>query len=252
MNILIIEDEQPAAKRLRNLVLECRPQVHIFDALDSVDRAVDWLRAHPAPDLMFLDVQLADGLSFDIFKQVSIQSPVIFTTAYDQYTLKAFKLNSVDYLLKPIDPDELASALDKFEQIFGKKMNYDLQVIQQMIQGMSQPQYKERFLVRIGQQMTHVAVADIHYFYSEDGMAYAKTKDGKRHLVDYTLEQLEAALDPAAFFRINRKVITHFHAIQKIAPYFNSRLKLDIKPKAGFDVIVSRERVSDFKKWLDR
>lgn len=252
MNILIIEDEQPAAKRLNNLILEHRPQFRILDALDSVEGAVQWLRAHPAPDLMFLDIQLADGLSFDIFNQVQVQSPVIFTTAYDQYTLKAFKLNSVDYLLKPIDPEELARALDKFDQFFGKKMNYDLQTIQQMIQGMAKPHYKERFLVRVGQQMTYIAVTDIQYFYSENGMAYAKTADNKRHLIDYTLEQLEETLDPASFFRINRKVITHIDAIQKIAPYFNSRLKLEIKPKADFDVIVSRERVGAFKNWLDR
>lgn len=252
MNILIVEDEQPAAKHLRNLIWEYRPQYNILDAIDSVENAVKWLRVNAAPDLIFLDIQLADGLSFDIFNQVSLQSPVIFTTAYDQYTLKAFKLNSVDYLLKPIDPEELGHALAKFDQFFGKKMNYDLQTIQQMIQNISQPQYKERFLVKVGQQMNYITVVDIQYFYSEDGMAYAKTADNKRYLVDYTLEQLEEILDPSEFFRINRKVITHIQAIQKIAPYFNSRLKLEIEPKAGFDVVVSRERVNAFKEWLDR
>ncbi len=252
MNILVIEDEQPAAKRLANLIADFRPQAHILSMIDSVEGAVKWLRANAPPDLMFLDIQLADGLSFDIFNQVPVQSPVIFTTAYDQYTLKAFKMNSVDYLLKPIDPEELAQALSKFDLLFGKKISYDLQSIQQLIQSMTQPTYKERFLVRVGQQMIYISVSDIQYFYSEDGLAYAKTTDNKRHLVDYTLEQLDESLDPKYFFRINRKVITHVNAIQKIAPYFNSRLKLEIKPKADFDVIVSRERVNDFKKWLDR
>ncbi len=252
MNILLVEDEQPAAKRLRNLILECRPQANILAAIDSVERTVQWLGSNAAPDLIFMDIQLADGLSFDIFNQIPIQSPIIFTTAYDQYTLKAFKVNSVDYLLKPIDPAELQAAFGKFDQVFGKKMNYDLGAIQQLIKSMSQPQYKERFLVRVGQQMMYILVVDIHFFYSEDGLAYAKTSDGKKHLVDYTLEQLEENLNPADFFRINRKIIIHVNSILKIAPYFNSRLKLEIKPKADFEVVVSRERVNDFKKWLDR
>ncbi|MBK7873160.1 MAG: response regulator transcription factor [Saprospiraceae bacterium] len=252
MNILIIEDEQPAAKRLVNLITGFRSQANILGMIDSVENAVKWLRSNPSPDLLFLDIQLADGLSFDIFNQVTVQSPAIFTTAYDQYTLKAFKLNSVDYLLKPIDPEELEQALTKFEQFFRQKVNYDLSAIQQMIQAMAQPQYKERFLVRVGQQMIYILVEEIRYFYSEDGLAYAKTVDNKKHLVDYTLEQLEEALDPKDFFRINRKVITHINAIQKIAPYFNSRLKLEMNPKADFDLIVSRERVNDFKNWLDR
>ncbi len=252
MRILIIEDEQPAAKRLANLIGEYRPQASILSMIDSVEGAVRWLRANPSPDLIFLDIQLADGLSFDIFHRVPVQSPVIFTTAYDQYTLKAFKMNSVDYLLKPIDPAELEGAFAKFDRFFGTKMGYDLSAIQQMIQSMAQPQYKKRFLVHVGQQMIYIMVDDIHYFYSEDGLAYAKTADNKKHLVDYTLEQLEEALDPKDFFRINRKVITHLHAIQKIAPYFNSRLKLELKPKTEFEVIVSRERVNAFKNWLDQ
>lgn len=252
MNILLIEDEQPAAKRLTNLIKECRPQSNILASIDSVENAVRWLGINVAPDLIFMDIQLADGLSFDIFNQLHIQSPIIFTTAYDQYTLKAFKVNSVDYLLKPIDPAELKAAFTKFDQVFGKKMSYDLSAIQQLIQSMSQPQYKERFLVRVGQQMIYIVVTDIQYFYSEDGLAYAKTSDDKKHLIDYTLEQLEENLNPMDFFRINRKIITHVNSIQKISPYFNSRLKLEIKPKAAFEVIVSRERVNDFKKWLDR
>ncbi len=252
MNLLIIEDEQPAAKRLTNLIGELRPQWRVLTAIDSVESSVRWLSSNPAPDLAFMDIQLADGLSFDIFQQVSVGMPVIFTTAYDQYTLKAFKVNSIDYLLKPIEPSELGQALHKFEQVFGKKMNYDLDTIQQLIRAMAQPNYKERFLVKIGQQLTYVNVTDIYYVFSEDGLVQIRLADGKKYLLDYTLEQLEALLDPVDFFRISRKIIVHLQGIAKIAPYFNSRLKLELKPKADFEVIVSRERVNDFKKWLDR
>ncbi|HMN88554.1 MAG TPA: LytTR family DNA-binding domain-containing protein [Saprospiraceae bacterium] len=252
MQILIIEDEQPAALRLSKLVRTCQPKASILAMLDSVERAVQWLSNQAVPDLIFMDIQLADGLSFDIFQQVQVQSPVIFTTAYDQYTLRAFKVNSVDYLLKPIDPEELDQAFRKFDAIFGKPISYDLTQIQQLIQTMTQPQYKERFLVRLGQQMIHIAAADIHYFYAEEGLAFAKMSDGKRYQVDYALEQLEATLDPRQFFRISRKVITNLRAIHKISPYFNGRLKLELSPRADFEVMVSRERVQDFKNWLDR
>ncbi len=252
MNILLIEDEQPAAKRLTNLIEELRPQWRVLTAIDSVESAVRWLSTNPTPDLVFMDIQLADGLSFDIFQQVSVNTPVIFTTAYDQYTLNAFKVNSVDYLLKPIEPSELEHALKKFEQVFGKRMNYDLDAFQKLIRAMSQPQYKERFLVKIGQQLAYVNVSDIYYLFSEDGLVQTRQADGKKYLLDYTLEQLEELLDPLNFFRINRKIIVHLQGIAKIAPYFNGRLKLELKPKADFEVIVSRERVNDFKKWLDR
>jgi DNA-binding LytR/AlgR family response regulator len=252
MNTLIIEDELPAAKRLSQLISRFRPQANILTSIDSVEGAIKWFGSNISPDLIFMDIQLADGLSFDIFNHVDIKAPVIFTTAYDQYTLKAFKVNSVDYLLKPIDPEELAAAFHKFDNFYTQNLQYDRSSIQQLIHAMSKPTYKERFIIKVGQQLTYVAVSDIQYFYSEDGLVYAKTISAKKHIIDYTLDQLENLLEPSQFFRLNRKVIAKIESIGKIAPYFNSRLKLDLKPKAGFDIIVSRDRVSDFKKWLDK
>jgi len=252
MRILIIEDEQPAAKRLQQLIASCEPQAEIIACLDSVGAAVAWLSAHPSPDLIFMDIQLADNLSFEIFNQVEVSSPVIFTTAFDQYTLKAFKVNSVDYLLKPIELEELAAAMRKYEQLYAKPQHYDLNAIRQMMQAMSQPSYKERFIVKTGQQLTYINTGDIAYFFSEDGVVQAMTWAGKKYLIEYTLEQLEPLLPPADFFRINRKMILDIKAVKKIAPYFNSRLILQVSPAYEQEILVSRERVNDFKKWLDK
>jgi len=251
MKILIIEDEIPAAKRLSNLIHQFKPGAQILEVIDSVDGAVKWLNTFEKPDLLFMDIQLSDGLSFDIFNQTEIQSPVIFTTAYDQYTLKAFKVNSVDYFLKPIDPNELEKAFLKFDKIYRQPQSYDKSAIENLLKVMTQKEYKSRFMVKVGQQLTYVSVEDISYFYSDDGILCAKTNNGKRHILDYTLDQLEQVLDPTEFFRINRKIITRINAINKIYTYFNSRLKLELQPKTELEVIVSRDRVNDFKKWLD-
>lgn len=252
MKTLLIEDEQPAVRRLEKLLRDQRPQVQVLAALDSVEGVVRWLKNNPPPELIFMDIQLADGLSFDIFSQVEVTAPVIFTTAYDQYTLRAFKVNSVDYLLKPIDPDDLAMALKKYDRVFRQPVSYDLRLMQQMLKSMTQPEYKERFLVKVGQQITYLPVGEIRYFFSEDGLVYARTGEGKKHNIDYTLEQLEELVDPKVFFRINRKIVAHLEAIHRISPYFNSRLILELRPKADFEAIVSRDRVNDFKSWLDR
>ena len=252
MNVLIVEDELPASKQLRKLIHQIRPETRILDMIDSVDRAVEWLQANPQPDLLFLDIQLADGLSFDILRQTEVRSPIIFTTAYDQYTLKAFKLNSIDYLLKPIDPDELAAAIHKFESLYQRSSPYDDKPIRELMRMLSEPQYKERFIVKAGQQISYIPVSEIQYFFSENGIVFAKTAADKKHVIDYTLDQLSELLPPLQFFRINRKLISRIEAIRKISPYFNSRLTLVLHPRAGFDVIVSRDRVNDFKKWLDR
>lgn len=252
MQTLIIEDELPAGRQLQKLLMEMRPGIRVLSILDSVEGAVKWLRREKNPDLIFMDIQLADGLSFDIFSQVEISVPVIFTTAYDQYTLRAFKVNSIDYLLKPVEPVELEKALTKFDRLFGRRAYYDQALIDQLIQSVSQNDYKERFLVKAGQYLTYIQVEDIRSLYSEDGMVFALTGNGKKHPLDYTLEQLEKLLNPAVFFRTNRKVILHIEGIRKISPYFNSRLILDTNPPTGFDIIVSRDRVQDFKNWLDR
>ena len=252
MKILLIEDETPAAKRLSQLILKFRPNAQILEVIDSVEGAVKWLNTFETPDLLFLDIQLSDGLSFDIFTQTEIQAPIIFTTAFDQFTLKAFKVNSIDYLLKPIDPQELEKALKKYDHLFGKSLSYDPATITNLLKSIVKKNYKTRFLVKSGQQLSYISVKDIAYFYSEDGVLCTRLHNGKRHLLDYTLDQLEDLLEPDQFFRINRKIITHINAIHKIHTYFNSRLKVELLPKTDFEAIVSRDRVGGFKDWLDR
>jgi len=253
MRILIVEDEKPAAKRVAQLIRKFRPNYTILEMLDSVEGTVQWLAEESAPDLIFMDVQLADGLSFDIFSETDVRAPIIFTTAYDQYMQQAFKVNSVDYLLKPIDPKEMEAALDKYEKyhISGTPMNHSIGVTQ-LLATLSQKVYKKRFLVKIGQQLTYLLVADIAYFYSKDGLVFACQQSGKRHNIDYTLDQLTEVLNPSDFFRINRKIVIRLSAIHKIHTYFNSRLQLELTPRTDLETIVSRERVGDFKKWLDK
>lgn len=253
MKVLIIEDEKPAARRLTKLVQQYRADCEILEVLDSVEGAVEWLETYKKPDLIFMDVQLADGVSFEIFGQTEVTSPIVFTTAYDEYALQAFKVNSLDYLLKPIDPEELEKALcqyDKYHQ--NKTKSVDNSAIEQLLQTLTQKEYKERFLVKIGQQLTYLKVAEIAYFYSDEGLIFACQENGKRHNLDYTLDQLVETLNPADFFRINRKIITNLKSIKKIHTYFNSRLKLELSPTTALETIVSRDRVSDFKKWLDK
>ena len=232
MRFLIVEDEYPAAKRLSQLILKMRPGTEICGTLDSVESTLQWLKDNPAPDLAFFDIQLGDGLSFDIFQHSPFMGPVVFTTAYDQYTLKAFKQDSVDYLLKPIEEEELAA------------------ILQSLVNSLSQPQYQSRFIIKIGQQLSYIATDEIQYFYSEDGIVFAQLGGKKRHALDYTLDALEPLLDPASFFRLNRKVIAHIQSVHKVAPFFNGRLLVTLRPAADFEVTVSRDRASDFKRWL--
>ena len=251
--ILIVEDEYHAQKYLSNLLKNVIPNVQILDMLDSVEDTIDWFNTNAAPDLIFMDIQLADGLSFNIFKKVEIEAPVIFTTAFDQYTLQAFKVNSLDYLLKPIDPEELEKALCQYDKYYqNKNKTVDNSIIEQLLGTLTKKEYKERFLVKIGQQLTYLKVAEIAYFYSNEGLIFACQQNGKRHNLDYTLDQLADVLNPADFFRINRKIITNLNSIKKIHTYFNSRLKLELVPAISLETIVSRDRVSDFKKWLDK
>jgi DNA-binding LytR/AlgR family response regulator len=251
MKTLIIEDEQPAAKRLAKMLSEHCPECEIMDMIDSVEGAVKWLRNFQAPDLIFMDIQLADGLSFDIFGQTQLTAPVIFTTAFDHYTLRAFKVNSVDYLLKPVDPIELVSAIEKFRLIHGQPDTYDRSGLEKMLQSMLvQREFKGRFLVKSGQHFVHVPISEIAYFFSEDGIAFVQCADGKKHIIEYTLDQLEGMLDPKLFFRINRQAIVNPEAVRRISTWFNSRLKLELQPVHDTNNVVSRERVQDFKRWI--
>lgn len=253
MNVLIIEDEPQAAQRLENLVKSLEPAVNILSKIDTVKRAVLWLKDNPAPDLIFMDIQLADGISFMIFEQCSIKSPVIFTTAYDEYALKAFKVNSIDYILKPVDKDELAGALVKFRTLTRQEPETKvlLSNIEQTIQMLTK-KHKSRFVIRVGEHLRTVEIENILYFFSQDKTTFCATTDNRNLILDYTLEQLEEMVDPARFFRINRKYFIAATAIQDIISYTNSRLKLVLKGSQDQDIIVARERVQEFKDWLDR
>lgn len=247
MKTLVIEDEIPAARRLSKMLVSARPSAIILDTLDSVESAVRWLSTFPPPDLIFMDIQIADGLSFDIFKKVEITAPVVFTTAFDQYAVQAFKVSAVDYLLKPIDPKDLENSLKKFEDQRFRQPPIDIEALSRLIKKNA---YKERFLVKIGQQLSFLAASDIAYFRSSDGLTQAYTEGGKKYFVEHSLEDLESLLNPDAFFRVSRGLTVGINAIQKIHPHLNGRLKLELAPAPPEDTFVSRDRANEFKAWL--
>lgn len=247
MRILIIEDELPAAKQLSKLILANDPSHEILAVLDSVESAVRWLGSNPAPALIFMDIQIADGLSFDIFKAHPVVSPVVFTTAFDQYALQAFRVNAIDYLLKPVDPDDLSETFLKISARTKPTAPLDLQMLTQLLQPVT---YKERFLIKTGQHFSFVETKDIAFFRSSGGLTQAHTYQNKKHFIDHSLEDIEQLTDPKLYFRISRQLSIHLKSIQKIHPHLNGRLKLDLQPEPGEDVFVSRERVGDFKTWL--
>lgn len=249
MKILIIEDEQPAAKRLASMLQKQSPEAIIVGTLDSIESSIKWLQQFKHPDLIFMDIHLADGLSFEILNQVELLTPVIFSTAYDQYTLQAFKANSIDYLLKPIIATELAAAITKFEKLHTAEQQIDYKSVAALLQ---QKTYKQNFLVKRGNQFKQIAVTNINHFYSTEGFTYLVTHTKDSYLIDDSLEQVKQLLDPTLFFRINRGSIISMNAIQKISTYFNNRLKLELTIKTKQENVVSREKVSDFKKWLDQ
>ncbi|MEM1320053.1 MAG: LytTR family DNA-binding domain-containing protein [Bacteroidota bacterium] len=254
MKVLIIEDEFHAAKRLKKLLLELRPEINIQNTIDSVEDAVEWLQKHAQLDLIFMDIQLADGLSFEIFKHIDIEIPVIFTTAYDQYTLRAFKVNSIDYLLKPIEQEELQSAINKYEQLQQKAaQGFDMESLRQVL-GHFQPQktYKQRFLLKQGQGWQYLLVNKVAYLYSEDSLTFAVDDNNKRHLINSSLEQLHEELDPDQFFRINRAQIIHLPAIHRVESWFNHRVRIYLNKDSKIEHVVSRNRVKAFKEWLDK
>jgi len=255
MKVLIVEDEKSAAKRLISLLKEIDPGIVNLGVIDTVKGAREWLEEHQHPDLLFLDIQLADGLSFEIFDTTDISSPVIFTTAYDQYALKAFDVYSLDYLLKPIDKEKLGRSLEKYKKIVGEKSaanSLDLDTLQSAFQMMKAKSYKARFIVKYGEHIKSVPTENISGFYSEEKITFFKTTEGRKYVVDYTIEQIEALVDPGKFFRINRKYIISLEAIEDVVVYSNSRLKLIAKQFQDMDLIVAREKVQEFKKWLDK
>lgn len=254
MKVVIIEDEAFAALRLKKMILEFNPEIKILAELESVAESVKWFKSNPEPDLIFLDIHLEDDLSFAIFDQVNISSPVIFTTAFDEYAIKAFKLKSIDYLLKPIVHEELAAALKKYEQFSGLHTNtVDLQSLYNLLTN-KEVKYRERFSISIGTKIKMVEVADIAYFYVFDKGVYLRTFQGNSYNVDFTLDKLEEMLNPSTFFRINRKFLISIGSIVNMVAYSRGRVKLELKPKADeeFETIVSIDRSGEFKKWLNQ
>jgi len=250
MKVLIIEDEKPSARRLQRMLtaldLETETMLH------SVEESIAWFQTHAHPDLIFLDIQLSDGLSFEIFEAVEIHSAVIFTTAYDAYALQAFKLNSVDYLLKPIDDADLEKAVLKYKGRSAKQkaVTLDFEDIKKLLVNPIEREYKKRFSVKVGQHLKLINIDDIECFYSENKGTYAFTSEGRNYLLDLTLEQLEDELEPQKFFRISRKFFVNIDAIKDMISYTNSRLQVKLNTFKEYEVIVARERVKDFKQWL--
>ncbi|WP_128545849.1 LytR/AlgR family response regulator transcription factor [Larkinella soli] len=274
MNILIIEDEELTARKLRRLVQEVEPTAQVVGITGSVEESVEWLRTQPGPDLILMDIELADGQSFDIFNRIRVTSPVIFTTAYDEFAIKAFKVNSIDYLLKPVKEEDLRSALSKLQAMRqalggpatgGPAPNLEaslaglLRQLQAVVPAAAPPSpetpfppapYRDRFLIRQGQRLFSVGIDEVAYFFSRNKMSFLKTRDEHDWMVDYTMDELAAMLDPRRFFRLNRQIIAELRSVDKVHLYFNGKLKISLRPAAEEEVIVSREKSAEFRQWL--
>jgi DNA-binding LytR/AlgR family response regulator len=254
MKILIIEDEELAVKKLQKTLSSTTAEAEIVGTTDSIKGSVEWLEQNPPPDLILMDIELADGQSFEIFNLTEVKSPVIFTTSYDEYALKAFKVNSVDYLLKPVQKEELQAALDKFAKLRNNsKSEINIEsIVKELQQKLQQKEYRKRFLVKHAQKLVSVDVDDIAYFYSDGRLNFFKTTDNRKFVVDYTMDELEEMLDPEKYFRISRSFFTSIDSVDRIDDYFGNRLILGLKPAVDKEALVSREKVTEFKKWLGK
>jgi DNA-binding LytR/AlgR family response regulator len=249
MNVIVIEDEKPAADYLQSLIRDIDPNISILAHLDSVKKAVSWLAKNNC-DLIFLDVQLSDGISFEIFEQIKVKTPIIFTTAYDHYAIKAFKVNSIDYLLKPINIEDLSQAIQKYKNRATESAAPDFSLLLDSLK--KGPSYQERFLVSAGTKLKSIKTKDIAYFYILENGTFFTIKENRHYLVSQTLEKLEEILDPKYFFRINRQCIVHIDAIESMEVVSKSRLKLILSPKADFETIVSVNNLHDFRIWMNK
>jgi DNA-binding LytR/AlgR family response regulator len=251
MNILIVENEKPAADKLVRLLMKIDKSITILGVVETVEESINRIQEKPLPDLILMDIQLDDGLCFEIFETISVDIPVIFTTAYDEYTLKAFKVNSIDYLLKPIDEELLKSALAKFKKLYADKDPFKRDFKQLLYEFRNQ--YKSRFLIKIGEKYRSVPAVDISHFYINERSVFLSDNKGKDYGVDYSLDQLQTLLDPRKFFRINRECIINIEAISLMYSYSSSRLQLTLKDKEKSDLfVVSRDKVAEFKRWIDK
>jgi len=250
MRVLIIEDEQPASQKLIRLIKEIDSSIEIAGIIESVEQATNWFCNNPHPELIFMDIQLEDGICFEIFENCKIKTPVIFTTAYNEYSLKAFKVNSVDYLLKPIVFEELKNAIEKFKTVHFQKV--DFTKIESFINEL-QPKTKERFLIKIGEHYRSIQLSGINCFFIKERCNFINVDNGKIYAIDYSLDKIEDIIDPKMFFRVNRNFIVNFSAIHDIIAYSSNRLKIVLTNRAEKDeILVSRERVAEFKEWMDR
>ncbi|MCF2489416.1 LytTR family DNA-binding domain-containing protein [Dyadobacter sp. CY347] len=260
MDALIVEDEDLSVRRLRKLLNETAPDLLISGVTDSIEETVEWLQSNQKagnadPDLIFLDIELSDGQSFEIFNRVQVTSTIIFTTSYDEYALQAFKLNSIDYLLKPVHRDDLQRSLQKYENMRALPSEDSLEGIKKLLEGFqktTKKEYRQRFLVKQGQKMLSIEVNEIAYFFTEERYSFFVTDNNQKLLVDYTLDELADVLDPARFFRINRGMMVTHKAVDKIDPYFGNRLALSLRPSHNKEALVSREKVGDFKHWMGK
>lgn len=260
MKVLIIEDEELAVKKLQKTLASVDSTAEVVGVADSIRSSVSWLQTNPSPDLILMDIELADGQSFEIFDKVDVKSTVIFTTSYDEYALKAFKVNSIDYLLKPIQKEDLHAALEKLKglkSLYGNNsapapsLNVD-NLVKELQQKLQPKEYRKRFLVKHAQKLVSVDVEEIAYFYSDGRLNFFKTIDNRKFVVDYTMDDLEDMLDPNQFFRISRAFYVAVNSIDQIHDYFGNRLLLNLKPAVDKEAIVSREKVTDFKKWMGK
>lgn len=250
MDVVIVEDERLSADKLVRMIAKFDPTIEVIATLDSVKKGIEWFKENSPPDLILLDIQLSDGTCFDLLREVDCCPPIIFTTAYDQYAIKAFKFNSVDYLLKPLNQKELETALIKWmdhDNTNRSEWHDSFGQVDQLING----DFKKRFLIKIGEQFQKIEVTDIAFFKYEESLTYIYNLEGKKWPIDQSLDNLENMLHPLEFFRVNRKMFVSLSAINQIHTYFNSRLLLKLKPEMDEEVIVSRDRVGDFKRWMD-
>jgi two-component system, LytTR family, response regulator LytT len=258
MKIFIVEDEDLAVKKLKKTLQSVDEDAIVVGEADSIKSSVEWLQSNPAPDLILMDIELADGQSFEIFNQTKVQSPVIFVTSYDEYALKAFKVNSIDYLLKPVQKEDLQSALEKYRQMRNlykesqaPQVSMDL-LVKELQQKLNIKEYRKRFLVKHGQKLVSIETDDIAYFFSDGRLNFFKTNDNRKFVVDYTMDELGDMLDPDKYFRISRSYFISVNSVDQIHDYFGNRLLLHLKPASEKEAIVSREKVSDFKDWLGK
>ncbi|MGE5439519.1 MAG: LytR/AlgR family response regulator transcription factor [Bacteroidota bacterium] len=253
MKVLIIEDEVLTSRRMKQLIESADESVEVVATLDSIEASVEWFSGNPHPDLIFMDIQLSDGLCFEIFNRISIDSPIIFTTAFDEYAIQAFRVNSIDYLLKPVKAEDLKRSLEKFNRLKSHALPAakEIQEVLKKI-GLNQQVYKTGFLIKTGQAFQRVSCREIAYFHSENKLTYIILFSGKKYMTDYTMDTLEGELNPSEFFRISRQFIVSISSVESVHTFFSGSLKLELRPKTADEVIVSRRRASSFREWMDQ